>query len=143
MATPDSIKMGPGTLKFDTAGATDVSLQVTACELVPTENVDTDEDLDVLTGDTLYGEETVTYTWVLNFTIIQAIGSSSFVAWTWAEAGEVKDFEFIPNTTVARKVTGTIKVVPSKIGGPSKKKPTADLSFRMPRGTSPALAAVA
>jgi hypothetical protein len=141
MPTPDSLKMGPGTLKFDTALAQNPSLQVVACEIVPTENVETDDDVDVLTGDVLYGDETITFEWVLNFTILQAIGAASFVAWTWANAGLTKDFEFIPNTVGARKVTGTIKVVPSKIGGESKKRAQAELSFRMPRNTSPVLAA--
>lgn len=142
MPTPTSMKMGPGTLKFDTALAQDPSLQVTACEIIPTEKVDVDDDLDVLTGDVLYGDETITYEWVLKVTIIQDIGSSGFIAWTWTNAGQTKLFEFIPNTVGARKVTGSIIVVPSTIGGEAKKRPTAELSFRMPRNTAPVLAAV-
>lgn len=142
MATPDSMKMGPGTLKFDTGLATAASLQVKACAIEATESVETDEDVDVLTGDTLYGDETITFDWVLSGTILQAIGASSFIAWSWANAGATKDFEFIPNTAGARKITGTVKVVPIKIGGDAKTRPTSDFSWRLPRGTAPALGAV-
>lgn len=142
MPTPDSMKMGPGTLKFDSGLATNASLQVVSCEIEASEQVDRDDDVEVLTGDVLTGDETITFEWTLNATILQAIGSSSFVAWSWANAGLTKDFEFIPNTAGARKVTGTVKVVPVKIGGAAKSRPQSDFSWRLPRGTAPALGAV-
>lgn len=142
MPTPDSYKMGPGTLKFDTGLATVASIQVVSAEIVASEQVETEDDVDVLTGDTLYGDETITFEWVLSATILQAIGSSGFVTWSWTNAGQTKDFEFIPNTVAARKITGTVKVVPIKIGGASKSRPQSDFSWRLPRGTAPALGAV-
>lgn len=142
MATPDSVKQGPGTIKFGSGLTQNPSLQVAECEVTPTEQVDRDEDIPTLTGDTLYGDETITYDWILRLVIIQAIGASSFIAWTWANAGTEQAFEFIPNTVGARKITGTVIITPSKIGGVSKKRNTAELTFRLPRGTAPALAAV-
>lgn len=141
--TVQSYKMGPGTLKFDTGLATAASTQVVSCEIEPSEKVDQDDDIDVLTGEVLVGDETITFEWTVKATIVQDITSGSFVAWSWANAGQTKQFEFIPNTVGARKVTGSIVVVPIKIGGAAKTRPQSDLTWRMPRGTAPALGAVA
>lgn len=142
MPTPDSYKMGPGTLKFDTGLATIVSLQVTDCEVEAEENVEKDDDVDVLTGDKLTGDETITFTWKLSVTVLQKLVAGSFVTWSWTNAGLAKDFEFIPNTVEGRKITGTIMVVPIKIGGKAKTRPTSELTWRGQPGVPFALATV-
>lgn len=142
MPTPVSYKLGPGTLKFDAGLATETSIQVTDCEVEAEENVTVDDDLDVLSGDVLAGDETIKFTWKLSATIIQDISAAGFVTWSWTNAGVEKAFEFIPNTVTARKVTGTIMPVPIKIGGKAKTRPTSDFTWRAKNGTAFALAAV-
>lgn len=138
--TIQSYKMGPGTLKFDTGLSQVVSTQVSSCEVECEENVETGDAVDVLTGERLEGDETITFTWTLSATIIQDLAAAGFVTWSWTNAGLAKGFEFIPNTVGARKVTGTVMVVPIKIGGAAKTRPTSDLSWRSQAGTAFVLA---
>jgi hypothetical protein len=125
-----SQKMGPGTLKLDTAGSLDVSCQVVSCVVSCEENVDTSDTVDFLCGEQLAGDESITYTWTLDATLLQDLTAGAFVAWSWTNKGLEKAFEFIPNTVAARKVTGTIVVVPIAIGGDSKKRNTSDVTWR-------------
>jgi hypothetical protein len=138
-----SFKMGPGTLKLDTSGSLDVSCQVVACTVTCEENVDTTDAVDVLCGEQLAGDETVTYSWTLEATLLQDIAASGVVAWSWTNKGVEKPFEFIPNTVGARKVTGTIVPVPIAVGGEAKQRPTSDLTWRGKTGQDFVLAAVA
>jgi hypothetical protein len=141
--TVQSYKMGPGTLVFDTGGSLDVSCQVTSCTIVAAENVATDDDLDLLCGEMLLGDETVTFTWTLNANLVQDLAASGVIAWSYTNKGLEKAFKFIPNTVSARMVTGTIKVVPITIGGDAKKRPTSDITWRGKRGQDFAFGAAA
>lgn len=125
-----SYKMGPGTLKFGAGLATDVSCQVRACRVDWAETVTEEEDLDVLCGEVLEGEDDATYDASLVFTVIQDIDSADFVSWTWANKGTEQLVEFIPSTAEARKVTGTVRVIPVSVGGDVKKRNTADNTWR-------------
>jgi hypothetical protein len=138
--TVQSYKLGPGTLKFGAGLATDASCQVVSCEVVAAENVTTGDDVDLLCGEQLLGDETVTFTWTLNANLVQDIAAAGVVAWSWTNKGTEQGFEFIPNTVSARKVTGTINVVPIRIGGDAKKKNTSDISWRGKRGVDFVLA---
>lgn len=124
-----SYKMGPGTLKFGAGLATDASCQVRACRVDWAESVTEEEDIDVLCGETLEGEDTATYDATLVFTVLQDIDSADFVTWTWTNKGTAQLVEFVPSTDEARKVTGTVRVVPLSIGGDVKARNTADASW--------------
>ena len=130
---------GPGTLKLDTGGTMDVSAQVTSCVVSADEKVDQDDAINVLSGDTIAGAESVTFEWKLAANLVQDIAAAGFVAWSWTNAGAVKTFEYIPNTVAGRKITGQVKIVPVSIGGDVKSRPTSDVTWRI-SGT-PVLAA--
>lgn len=138
-----SYKLGDGTLKFGAGLTENVSCQVTAATVSCTENVQTTDDLTVLCGDVLPGEDTVSHVWQLAFNVVQDITSSGIIAWSWTNKGEEVPFEFIPNTAAARKVTGTVRVVPIAIGGDVTTRPTADNTWQGKRGEDFVLAAVA
>lgn len=127
--TVNSFKMGPGTLKLGTAGAFDVSAQVTACTVAASESVDTEDDVPVLTGEVLTGDETVTLEWSVSGNFVQDIAVGGVVAYTWTNASDEVDFEFIPNTTAGRKVTGVCRLVPVSVGGDVKTKPRSDFEW--------------
>lgn len=127
--TIQSYKMGPGTLKLGTAGALDVSCQVTSCRVAASENVDTDDDVDVLCGEVLKGDETVDYTWELSGTMLQDLATAGVVAWSWTNKGTWMDFNFIPNTVGARGITGQVRPIPLDAGGDSKTRPTSDFTW--------------
>ena len=136
-----SYKMGPGTLTLGT-GPLDVSCQVVSCVVSCSENVDTGETVDVLCGEQLTDEDTITYSWTLEATFVQDIAASASVAWSWTNKGTEQTFTFIPNTVGARKVTGTVIPVPISVGGAAKTRPTSDFTWRGKTGVDFVLAAV-
>lgn len=138
-----SYTLGDGTLKFDAGGSMNVSCQVTSATASCTENVTSTDDLFVLCGDELPGEETVTHTWQLAFNIVQDITTAGVIAWSWTNKGKEMAFEFIPNTAAARKVTGTVRVIPISVGGDVRSRPTADNTWQGKRGEDFVLADVA
>lgn len=134
-----SHKLGPGVLTIG-AGPLDVSAQVTKCIISPEESVDTVDAIDVLSGEQLAAEDTASLKWKLDATFLQDdLAVANFVSYTWANALTNVAFKFIPNNSIARKVTGTLRVVPLAIGGDVKKRNTSDWSVSI-IGT-PAIAA--
>lgn len=111
-----SDQLGPGTLELGD-GPLDVSLQVTACKITPSENVTSTDPIKVLGGDQLAGSEDVSFTYVLEGTFLQDLLAAGVVDWSWSNAGTEQDFTFIPNDARARQVTGVVKPVPLTIGG--------------------------
>ena len=123
-----SHKLGPGVLTIG-AGPLDVSAQVTKCIISPEESVDTVDAIDVLSGEQLAAEDTASLKWKLDATFLQDdLAVANFVAYTWANALTNVAFKFIPNNSITRKVTGTLRVVPLAIGGDVKKRNTSDWS---------------
>ena len=126
-----SQKLGPGTLKFNT-GADDFSAQVTGCKVNPSESVATTDAVDVLSGDQIAAKDTVTYEYTISGTFIGDLTALGVIDWSWTNAGVEQDFEFIPNTAAARKVTGTCRVIPLAIGGDEiKARPTSDFEWKI------------
>lgn len=141
MAVPASITMGPGTVKLGPAGVQNISLQVASFTVQFSESVEVTPAVPVLTGDELPATEVASVAWAVAGTIIQDIAAAGVVAYTWTNTGAELALEFIPNTAAARKVTGTIVMVPLNLGGDSKQKPTSDFTWRGKTGTMPVLAA--
>jgi hypothetical protein len=135
-----SYKMGPGTVKLGAAGAFNASSQVNSCVVQFSEEVDSTDAIPVITGEEIAEEQTMTYPWSVAFNTVQDLEAVGLVAWSWTNAGTEQAFEFIPNTVGARKVTGTIIVVPINLGGTSKERPRSDVTMRGKPGTMPVLA---
>lgn len=111
-----SDQLGPGTLELG-AGPLDVSLQVTACKITPSENVTSTGAVKVLGGGQIDGSESVDFTYVLEGTFLQDLLEGGVVDWSYDNKGTEQAFTFIPNNARARQVTGTVKPVPLTIGG--------------------------
>lgn len=117
---------GPGTLTLGETGSTqELSLICTAAAVEP--SVESDDDVPVLSGDIIPGEER--FTAVLTATVYLDLGSSAFAKWTWDNKGEVMPVEFIPNTASAQSIIGQVKIRPISIGGEANQKMTADVEF--------------
>src|SRR5262245_40228483 len=114
-----------------TLGATplDVSCQLTACSVNPTENVDTEDAVHVLCGDVLPASDTVDYTYTLSGTLLQDLSTGGVVDWSWDNKGTEQVFEFVPDDTGADKVTGTVRPIPLTIGGDVPGRPTSDFEW--------------
>jgi hypothetical protein len=107
----------------------DVSCQVTACSVNPTENVTTDDAIHVLCGDVLPSSDTVDYTYTLSGTMLQDLSTGGVVDYTWDNAGQEVPFNFTPDDTGADLVTGTVRVIPLVIGGDVPSRPTSDFEW--------------
>lgn len=113
-----SRKLGPGTLTLG-AGALEVSSQLTACKLTPSESVESGDRTKVLSGEVLEADESTTYTFVLEGNFLQDDpGVASVVDWSWDNMGTEQPFTFTPSTAAGgREVSGTLVPVPLAIGG--------------------------
>lgn len=109
------VKLGPGELTLGATGTeVDFTCQVTAAHV--DWNVDAEDPTQVLCGDTVAGERT--YDAVLAGTLYQDLGlAAGIVEYTWANKGAEVPFVFVPNTTAAKAVTGTLIVDPLSVGG--------------------------
>ena len=125
-----SYKMGPGTMKFGAGLAVDASCQIKSGKLDWSENTTTTDPVDVLCGEQIPAETTATYTAQLTLTVVQDLAAAGFVAWSWTNKGLEVPFEFIPATAAARKITGTVRVVPIGIGGDPKVRNVSDVTFQ-------------
>lgn len=126
----NSYKMGPGKLIFKIGTALDVTAQVTACTITPTENVTTTEEVPTLDGGKIAAEDEVTFSYVLAANIVQDLAANALVDWSWIKAGQTATFVFAPNVAANRGVSGSCVVVPLTIGGDVKSRPQSDLSYR-------------
>ena len=124
-----SYKVGPGTLKLGVAGAVDVSQQVLSCTVAASENVDEEDDINVLSGDVLEGEDTVSLEWTLSGSFLQDLAASGIVDYTWTNASVVVDFEYVPNTVKDRSIEGQVRLVPLDAGGEAKTRATSDFEW--------------
>lgn len=129
-------KLGPGKLLLGT-GPFDVSGQVRACRIDPSESVSTREAIPVLSGEEIAAAEVVDHTFVLAGTMLQSLVAAGVVDWSWQHAGEPMPFVFVPNNTVDRAVAGICVPVPLTLGGdvygtqaPASDPPAADFSWR-------------
>lgn len=118
--TINSTKLGPGVLSI---GAIAFQAQCRSATLQVTENVDSTEKVDVLSGETLAQQDTATYTYTLAVTFLQDLGqpaASGIVAYSWANAGTTKAFIYTPSNAAAagsKTWTGNLRVVPLNVGG--------------------------
>ena len=124
----NSYKLGPGEFTLGVAPL-DVSCQLAAISVVPTENVDTLDAVPVLCGDELPQEENASISWQLTGTMLQDIAPAGVVAYTWANAGVEVPFVFVPNSVAAQEITATVRVVPLTVGGDVKTRPTSDFTW--------------
>lgn len=111
-------KLGPGTLTLG-AGAMEVNAQLTSCKVTPSEAVETTDAIKVLSGETLDGDSSATYSFVLEGTFLQDLDDAvaGVVDWSWTNMGTEQAFVFTPNTAAGIACTGILTPVPLSIGG--------------------------
>lgn len=123
-----SYKVGPGTLHLgDTPVA--FSSQVRSCVVSPSENVEEEDDLNVLSGEVLEGEDTATLDWTISGTFLQDLVDDGIIDWTWTNAGNEEAFTYVPNTAGDKRITGVVRVVPISVGGEAKTRATSDFEW--------------
>ena len=121
-----TLKVWEGELIFGAPGQpNEFSSQVTAATVEP--SVDTEDDVPVLSGEVLPGEDEETA--VLTGSFLQDITVNGFSTWTWENAGQTVPFLYVPNTATERQISGEVKVRRTSIGGEVKQRASADFEF--------------
>lgn len=127
----ETYDLGPGTLTLG-AGPLNVSAQMTQAAVEASESVQTVDAIKVLSGETLAAQDTVSLAWTLTFTAFQDLDAAGLVSYTWANASDEVPFSFVPSTAEGRDVTGTVRIVPLKLGGDvNGGKPQSDATWRI------------
>lgn len=120
--------MGPGKLSIGVVGTPlDLTAQVTKCLVVP--KVDVEDATPTLSGESLDGART--YSWTLQFTVLQDMTASGMMDYTWTRKGQTVPFQFVPSTAAGRAVTGNVIIDPITVGGDVTKKNTADSEWQI------------
>jgi hypothetical protein len=118
--------MGPGTFSIGLVGTPlDLTAQVTSLKVTP--SAEAEDSLTTLSGESLAGERT--YTWTVSGTLIQDLTEDGMFDYTWSNAGDQVPFTFTPSTAAGRDITGTLIVDPLEIGGDVKQKNTVDFEW--------------
>ena len=109
----------------------DISCQVTAVSVNPTENVTTDDAIHVLCGEVLPQSDTVDYSYTLSGTVLQDLATAGVVDYTWDNAGQQVTFSFTPDDSLTTDpvITGTVRIIPLTIGGEVPSRPTSDFEW--------------
>jgi hypothetical protein len=110
-----TVKLGPGLLSI---GATGTPVDFT-CQVIGARvewNVDADDPVQVLCGDSIAGDRT--YGASLTGTLFQDLGLvGGIVEYSWANKGTEQPFTFVPNTAAGQQVSGILIVDPLSVGG--------------------------
>lgn len=129
--------LGPGTLTLG-AGATQFNAQVRSCTLKASENVTSNDDIPVLSGEVIEGEDVADFDWTLEGTFLQDIDAAGINEFAFTNRGVATPFVFTPNTAAGAHADGLVSPVPLDFGGdvqnPSDQAgnpPTADFAWRV------------
>ena len=125
-SNPKAHATGPGTLTFGgEADKVDFSGQVSSIKIAP--DSDEDDAIDVLSGAQVPGA--IRFSSNLEATFLQDFDRQGCIAWSWENAGETVEFEFIPSTAHGARFTGQVVVQPMEVGGDVRKKNTSDIKW--------------
>lgn len=124
-----SHKLGPGVFTIG-AGPLDISAQVTECTVAWEESVKTTEAIDTLDGSQIPEEEEASYKAKVTITVLQDnLAAAGMIDYSWTNKGVSAAFKFIPNNSISRKITGTVRIVPIDIGGTVKTRNTSSVTW--------------
>lgn len=119
-------KLGPGLLTLGETGTPkEFGTQVSETTLTP--EYDSDDPINVLSGDEYAGDETET--WLLSVVLYQDYTAESLHLWLYQNAGEEVPFTFVPSKAGALQATGTVKVRAASLGGEVKTRNTSEVEF--------------
>lgn len=134
-----SHKLGPGVLTIG-AGPLALEEQAVKATIKWKENVTSTPAIPVLSGGEIPEEEEVAFRCDLELEVLQDdLAAAGMVDYTWTNKGTTQPFTFRPNTALARKITGTVTVVPIDVGGEVKKRNTSTVTMRCTIAGNPTL----
>lgn len=120
--------LGPGKLKFGKTGdIREFQSAVTKCEFTP--DLKMDNPVPLLDGSDFQPEGE--WGGTISGDFYQEYGLNSLIAWCFDHAGEIIEFEYMPNETGKLSWTGKCRISPVKVGGDPKKNNTTAFSFTL------------
>lgn len=126
--TPISQNLGPGSLKFGSAGSErEFAANTTKTEFKP--EYKTEDAVPLLSGDSYVPEGE--WGGSLEGEFYQEFSMTSLVAWTYENAGKTLPFTFRPRTDAALAFRGQCVISPVSVGGDAGKSNTASFSFAL------------
>lgn len=126
----NTVTVGPGILDIGETGApTSLASQVTTCKLVP--SVDREDPIPVLSGETVSGDRTESWTLEGEFLQDFGVGDARISEWTFTNRGKTFPFEYVPNNEGDKGIRGRITVEATDIGGEVKKKARAEFEWEV------------
>lgn len=115
-----------GVLTFGSVGTSlDQSTQVKSCKVTP--SVKKEDATRVLSGDTLAGDRTVT--WTLAAKLVQDLTDDGNIEWTWDHSGEDVPFTYTPSSAAGKSISGIVTIDPIEVGGDVGAKPDSDIEW--------------
>lgn len=126
--TINSYKVGAGTLTLG-SGDLAVAAQCLSAAVIPSEAVKTSDPIPVLSGEELAGSSSSTISARFKGKFLQDGGAAGVVAFSYANAGDIVEFAYVPNTGESAAVAGFVRVVPLQIGGDVSKTDRAQSDF--------------
>lgn len=118
--------LGPGTLTFGEHGSEqEFGGSVTTCTLTP--EFDQGDNTPVLSGDTIAGE--LTETWTLGGEFLQSYDSESLLLWCKINSGKELPFVFKPRADQPLTASGIVTIRATPIGGDVKTRTTSGFEF--------------
>lgn len=133
----ESYVVGPGTMTLGETGS-EISIDCQLTSALVSWDVDAEDDVPLLCGETAPGDEIFTAT--LSGNLFQDLSTGGIVEWSWTNRGTSQPVVFIPSTAEGKEIVGTVKVRPIDIGGEAKSKARSD--FEWPFVGEPDLQAV-
>lgn len=121
-----SQSLGPGTLTFGETGTEqEFGGSVTTATLTP--EFDQGDAIPVLSGDSIPGE--LTETWTLGGEFLQTYDAESLLLWCKDNSGSQLPFVFKPRADQPLEATGVVTVRATPIGGDVKTRTTSEFEF--------------
>ncbi|MHA7293695.1 hypothetical protein [Arthrobacter sp. HLT1-21] len=122
-------RLGPGVLEFGELGTlTQFGSQTTATKLTP--SLEEEDSIPVLSGETLDGDDTLT--WTLSGTLLQSYDKAGLLHWAYENRLTVLPFKFTPSTAESDYGwKGFAKIIPLEVGGDVKTRNTSDFEFKV------------
>lgn len=125
-----TVTVGPGLLNIGEAGDLKaLASQVTSATLTP--SVDREDPIPVLSGETVAGDRTES--WTLNGEFLQDFGYGDLrlSEYCFTNRGKSMPFEYVPNNEGDKKIVGTLTVEAINIGGDVKTKGRAEFEWEV------------
>ena len=121
-----AMKLGDGSLEF-TLNEAKMSFSGQSTKTLYSPEYKVEDPTDVLNGEQY--QEPGKLSGKISGELLQDYGTNSLLVWCHEHAGEIAQFEFVPNTAGALQISGECMITPVDVGGDVAKTNSASYEF--------------